>query len=84
MFRADNREAVEMRQKSTLEAMEDATQWLNGEGKVAVSSVAHTFRASLTSSFDLIKFIVVSEILWSLFSDNGWNKSKSELPSTAS
>ncbi|KAK6628433.1 hypothetical protein RUM43_002247 [Polyplax serrata] len=36
MFRADNREAVEMRQKSTLEAMEDATQWLNGEGKVAI------------------------------------------------
>lgn len=38
MFRADNREAVELRQKSTLEAMEDATRWLKGDGKVAVSS----------------------------------------------
>lgn len=37
MFRADNREAVEMRQRSTLEAMEDATQWLKSDGQVAVS-----------------------------------------------
>lgn len=36
MFRADNREALEMRQRSTLEAMEDATQWLKGGGQVAI------------------------------------------------
>jgi 6-phosphofructo-2-kinase. len=38
LFRADNHEAMEIRKKSSVAAMEDAAQWLKEEGNVAVSN----------------------------------------------
>lgn len=37
LFRADNREAMEIRKKSSVAAIEDAALWLKEEGNVAVS-----------------------------------------------
>jgi hypothetical protein len=43
LFRADNREAMEIRKKSSVAAMEDAALWLKEEGNVAVSkTMLHT------------------------------------------
>jgi len=39
LFRADNHEAMEIRKKSSVAAMEDAAQWLKEEGNVAVSNI---------------------------------------------
>ncbi|PSN42982.1 hypothetical protein C0J52_13210 [Blattella germanica] len=36
LFRADNREAMEIRKKSSMAAIEDAAQWLREEGNVAI------------------------------------------------
>lgn len=36
LFRVDNVEAFEIRQLSIYEAQEDATEWLNSDGEVAV------------------------------------------------
>jgi hypothetical protein len=39
LFRADNHEAMEIRKKSSVAAMEDAVLWLKEEGNVAVSKI---------------------------------------------
>lgn len=39
LFRADNHEAMEIRKKSSVAAMEDAAQWLKEEGNIAVSNI---------------------------------------------
>jgi hypothetical protein len=45
LFRADNHEAMEIRKKSSVAALEDAAQWLKEEGNVAVSNIMNlTFR----------------------------------------
>jgi len=42
LFRADNHEAMEIRKKSSVAAMEDAAHWLKEEGNVAVSNIMIT------------------------------------------
>ena len=68
LFRADNHEAMEIRKKSSVAAMEDAAQWLKEEGNVAVSNIMlkilklfRTFHISCTSYEDLSE--MVSETL---------------------
>jgi hypothetical protein len=39
LFRADNREAMEIRKKSSVAAVEDAALWLKEVGNVAVSII---------------------------------------------
>jgi hypothetical protein len=39
LFRADNREAMEIRKKSSVAATEDAALWLKEEGNVAASKI---------------------------------------------
>lgn len=45
LFRADNHEAMEIRKKSSVAAMEDAAQWLKEEGNVAVLDGTNATRA---------------------------------------
>nr|CAD7435130.1 unnamed protein product [Timema monikensis] len=44
LFRADNMEAMAIRRKSSVSAMEDATHWLNSEGNIAILDATNTTR----------------------------------------
>lgn len=55
LFRADNREAMEIRKKSSVAAMEDAALWLKEEGNVAVSKV-------------IMKFPHLMHLVWGFYS----------------
>ncbi|ELT99741.1 hypothetical protein CAPTEDRAFT_161796 [Capitella teleta] len=51
-FRPDNEEAMNIRQKCALDALEDLCQWLQGGGEVAVFDATNTSRARRQMIFD--------------------------------
>lgn len=55
LFRVDNLEAVEIRQLSIHEAQEDATQWLNSDGEIAIIDGPHTTQTIRQNAYDHFK-----------------------------
>lgn len=53
LFRADNCEAMEIRKKSSVGAMEDAALWLKEEGNVAVRKHATNLIVVQCNSCDI-------------------------------
>ncbi|PNF19507.1 6-phosphofructo-2-kinase/fructose-2,6-bisphosphatase [Cryptotermes secundus] len=52
LFRADNREAMEIRKKSSVTAMEDAALWLKEEGNVAVLDGTNATKSQRENVYD--------------------------------
>lgn len=52
LFRADNHEAMEIRYKSAELAMNDATNWLEGSGNIAVLDGTHAARSHRQKVYD--------------------------------